>query len=355
MKLKKILVEQLVPESDFGKILALKKGTVDPTDVEFSSPYIYSFDKDYLYFDFGDSDDYIKYFLDEEGNEYNWGYYINGGFFREEYLDGRESEEWNEGYPINALNQENQQKLEKIGELLFPDNMGVFQKSSMYPEWYASQERIARAFEGHDFLKDRLLDAYVSAENYSHSVGANEAVQNADNDISGPLGFEIEGRKFEDYKIPISSMVLLYSRFGSPNEDIDDVVKRAAEKLSSFPFDSPWELLAESSDDEVFQKEYQPNASKILEQVLEEIIENSPNLEEYRKILNYIDKLGGFGKRTSINNGKNFIIFKDVDLEDNKIRIQLMGKDGWYGKGYKVTLDTLVNLLNNFSLFDLEV
>jgi hypothetical protein len=78
-------------------------------------------------------------------------------------------------------------------------------------------------------------------------------------------------------------------------------------------------------------------------------------LEEYRKILNYIDKLGGFGNRTSINNGKNFIIFKDVDLEDNKIRIQLMGEDRWYGKGYKVTLNTLVNLLNNFSLFDLEV
>jgi hypothetical protein len=195
----------------------------------------------------------------------------------------------------------------------------------------------------------------MSAENYSHSVGANEAIQNVDNDISGPLGFEIEGRKFEDYKIPISSMVLLYSRFGSPNEDIDDVVKRAAEKLSSFPFDSPWELLAESSDDKVFQKEYQPNASKILEQVLEEIIENSPNLEVYRKIVSYIDKLGGFGSRISINNGKNHIVFKDVDLEDNKIRIQLMGKDGWYGKKYKVTLDTLVNLLNNFSLFDLEV
>jgi hypothetical protein len=355
MKLKKILVEQLVPESDFGKILALKKGTVDPTDVEFSSPYIYSFDKDYLYFDFGDVEDYIKYFWYEEDNEYNWGYYLNGGFLREEYLDGRESEEWDEGYPISALNAENKQKLETIGKLLFPDKMDVFQKSRTNPEYYASQERIGRAFESHDFLKDRLLDAYVSAENNSHSYGANEAMQNVDNDISGPLGFELEGRKFEDYKIPISSMVLLYSRFGSPNEDIDDVVKRAAEKLSSFPYDSPWELLAESYDNEVFKKEYQPEASKILDQALEEIIENSENLEEYRKILNYIDKLGGFGKRTSINNGKNFIIFKDVDLEDNKIRIQLLGNNKWYGKVYKVTLDTLVNLLNNFSLFDLEV
>jgi len=355
MKLKKILVEQLVPDSDFGKILALKKGTVDPTDVEFSSPYIYSFDKDYLYFDFGDSDDYIRYFLDGEGDEYNWGYYINGGFFEEDYLDGREDEEWNEGYPISALNQENQQKLEKIGNLLFPDKMHIFQKSSTYPEYYAKSEKIAQAFESHDFLKDNLLDTYVSAENYSHSVAANEAMQNIDNDISGPLGFENDGRKFEDYKIPISSMVLLYSRFGSPNEDIDDVVKTAAEKLSSFPLDSPWELLAESSDNKVFQKEYQPKASEILEQVLEEIIENSENLEEYRKIVRYINKLGEFGNRISFNNGNNFIIFKDVDLEDNKIRIQILGNNKWYGKGYKVTLDTLVNLLNNFSLFDLEV
>jgi hypothetical protein len=355
MKLKKILVEQLVPESDFGKILALKKGTVDPTDVEFSSPYIYSFDKDYLYFDFGDSDDYIRYFLDEEDNEYKWGYYVNGGFFREDYLDGREDEEWDEGYPISALNVENQQKLEKIGNLLFPDKMHIFQKSSTYPEYYAKSEKIAQAFESHDFLKDRLLDAYVSAENYSHSVAANEAMQNVDNDISGPLGFENNGTKFEDYKIPISSMVLLYSRFGSPSDDIDDVVERAAEKLSSFPYDSPWELLAESSDNEVFKKEYQPEASKILDQVLEEIIENSENLEEYRKIVKYINKLGGFDNRISFNNGNNFIKFKDVDLEDNKIRIQIFGNNKWYGKGYKVTLDTLVNLLNNFSLFDLEV
>jgi hypothetical protein len=355
MKLKKILVEQLVPESDFGKILALKKGTVDPTDVEFSSPYIYSFDKDYLYFIFEDTDEYINYFLGQEANEYNWEYYLNGGFFREEYLEGRESEEWDEGYPISALNAENKQKLEKIGKLLFPDKVDVFQKSPTYPEHYASQERIARAFEPHDFLKDRLLDAYVSAENESHSYGANEAMQNVDNDISGPLGFENDGRKFEEYKIPISSMVLLYSRFGSPSEDIDDVVKRAAEKLSSFPYDSPWELLAESYDNEVFKKEYQPNASKVLDQALEEIKENSENLEEYRRIVKYVNNLGGFDKRIPINNGKNDIVFKDVDLEDNKIRIQILAKDRWYGKGYKVTLDTLVNLLNNFSLFDLEV
>ena len=116
MNLKKILVEQLSPESDFGKILAIKKGTVDRTDIEFSSEYINDFDDKYMYFDFDGADNYLKYFLDSDYAEDGYGiedidqwvYALNFGFDGDEYLDwSNVDDEWQNGYPVNGLNTEN--------------------------------------------------------------------------------------------------------------------------------------------------------------------------------------------------------------------------------------------------------
>ena len=48
MNLKKIKVEQSSPVSDFGKNLAIRKGTLDMTDIEFSTEYINDFDDKYV-------------------------------------------------------------------------------------------------------------------------------------------------------------------------------------------------------------------------------------------------------------------------------------------------------------------
>jgi len=46
---KKILLENISSDTDFGKILGLKKGTVDKTEIDFGIDEIYDFDDEHTY------------------------------------------------------------------------------------------------------------------------------------------------------------------------------------------------------------------------------------------------------------------------------------------------------------------
>ena len=71
-----------------------------------SSEYINDFDDKYMYFDFDDAENYLKYFLDPEYAEDGYGieeidqwvYALNYGFSGDEYLDwGNVDDEWENG------------------------------------------------------------------------------------------------------------------------------------------------------------------------------------------------------------------------------------------------------------------
>lgn len=368
MNLKKILVEQLSPESDFGKILAIKKGTVDRTDIEFSSEYINDFDDRYMYFDFDGAENYLRYFLDPDYAEdgygiediYQWVYALNFGFDGDEYLDwSNVDDEWENGYPIDRLNTENKEKLDKIILLLKPDGQDLIEKSIYDTRvFYKDPEKITAFLKGYDTIKDPLLDVYHDAINESHSVAATNEIQEDAEKMLEPLGFESDGEKFRYYKIPLANIALLYSRYSNNvNDDITTVLRKSADKLLKFPFtDSVWEYLSESEDVEVFNRGYQPTASKILDNALEQVLEESKDLEEYRKIYNYILENYGFEKKhripnvgTDANSNIGFSV-DSVDPITNKLDVNF--EKDWRRKRTQMTFSDFINLMNNTRLFN---
>lgn len=368
MNLKKILVENLNPESDFGKILAIKKGTVDKTDIKFSSEYINDFDDKYMYFDFEDADNYLRYFLDSDYAEDRYGieeidqwvYALNYGFDGEEYLDwGSIDDEWINGYPIDALNTENKEKLDEIILLLKPDGQDFIEKSTYESRvFYKKPEDITQFLNGYGTIKDPLLDVYHDATNESHNTAATNEIQEDAATMLEPLGFESDGVKFQYYKIPLSNLALLYSRYSdNVNDDITTVLRKSADKLLKFPpTDSTWEYLSESQDTEQFNRMYQTVASEILDDAKEVILEESKNLEEYRGIYNYILKKYEFNKKHTIPNtgtdANSKIVFSvdSVDPTTNKLNVNFEKK--WTRKKTKMTFSDFINILNNTRLFD---
>jgi hypothetical protein len=368
MNLKKILVEQLSPESDFGKILAIKKGTVDKTDIEFSPEYVYDFDDKYMYFDFDGAENYLRYFLDPDYAEDGYGvedvdqwvYALNGGFLHDEYLDySNVDDEWDGGYILSSLNQENQEKLDKIILLLKPDGQDLIKKVTYdNRQFYADTEEMSKFLEGVGSLKDPLSDVYHDAINESHSVDANREVQEDGQKMLAPLGFEPDGREFHFYKIPLANIALLYSRYSdNVNDDLTEVLRKAASKMVQFPpSDSTWEYLSEAGDPEVFNKIYQPRASKILDNVTEEILENSKNLEEYRKIYKYISGKYGFDKKnflpnvSSDPNSKIRFTVQSVDPTTNMLNLYF--EKDWKARRTQMTFSDFINLMNNARLFN---
>lgn len=368
MNLKKILVEQLSPESDFGKILAIKKGTVDKTDIEFSPEYVYDFDDKYMYFDFDGAENYLRYFLDTEYAEDGYGiddidqwvFALNGGFLRDEYLDSSNvDDEWDGGYILSSLSPENKEKLDKIILLLKPDGQDLIRKEIYHNHpFYVNTEEMSKFLDGVESLKEPLSDIYQEATNESHSVAANREVQEEGQKMLAPLGFEPDGREFHFYKIPLANIALLYSRYSdNVNEDLTKVLRRAASKLLQFPStDSTWEYLSEAGDGEVFNEIFQPRASKILDNVTEEILENSKNLEEYRKIYKYISEKYGFDKKNILPNASpdpnSVIRFSVESVDPTTNMLDLYFEKGWKARRTKMTFSDFINLMNNTRLFN---
>ena len=202
------------------------------------------------------------------------------------------------------------------------------------------------------------MDVYHDAINESHSVAATNEIQEDAEKMLEPLGFESDGEKFRYYKIPLANIALLYSRYSNNvNDDITTVLRKSADKLLKFPFtDSVWEYLSESEDVEVFNRGYQPTASKILDNALEQVLEESKDLEEYRKIYNYILENYGFEKKHRIPNvgtDANSNIGFSVDSEDpitNKLDVNF--EKDWRRKRTQMTFSDFINLMNNTRLFN---
>ena len=122
MKLKNILVEVVDEDSDFMKIMGILKGRINPTDVSFSESWIDGIDKDYIYFEFKDTDEFYDIMTpydEEDRNDVEWlrgnpmGYYEFDWYYVEE--------DWNEGHVDAYMSDENLETFKKIITYLKPE------------------------------------------------------------------------------------------------------------------------------------------------------------------------------------------------------------------------------------------
>lgn len=354
---KKILLEKISSDTDFGKILGLKKGTVDKTEINFGIDEIYSWDDEYIYFDFDGpremleflfgerEDDNIMLMNDDEIND--WAGSMNSGFGYDYYDDW--DNDWKEGYTLDALNMDNKMKVMNILKIVGPKYLDEF-KINLRGN-FSQVEKLANLLKNIEDMEDSLGDVYLDAQNTSAKVGAEKELELITNNMMSAIGFESDGRIYNYYKMPLTKVALHFSRYGDSSDSLRYILRKASERQNNFPpNDNTWEFLNENFDSETFQEIYQEGASNVLDSVMESLTDGLGYSEEFTKLFDYVNDQYELGRVNRIEDGMTYII---NSIDPSTLKLNVRFSKGWRGKNFQLTLKDFENLVSNYTLFDI--
>lgn len=355
MKIKKMLVEMVEPNSDFMRILSIRKGNLDPNDVEFDDPYISSVDKNNIYFEFSRNIDFFEYMTPYDEEDTNDIIYAYDTYDRYYEFDWYSDDEWDGGYVLSSLSDSNMIIIEEIIKFISPRLLTINER-------YRKMEEFSMVLKTtFDSQVTQIIEVFGESKQEAINTGVKNYTKKLVDTIFEIMNLSIEQRygrygygDFEYVKMSISSLALMYSRHGNFNTPIKDVIKNHAEGKDRNFLQAPYENYYELEDLEVFQENFDLYTKPILEYMVEIIEDGEMFASDYLEIYNYINSKYEFDTPIKVETEKDdntFLTIKSLEL-DGTINIEIK-KDFNQIKMANVKLNTLTTLLTNYSLFDI--
>ena len=370
--------EEIDPEdlNDFRKILAIKKGKIDPyyTFFEDSEGKDYSniveAKKDGLYFNFDDLEQYLKFFFPrtyEEGTDgeydainYDRMYYGMWNFY-DEFTD-RSYDDWTEGYVVQGFTHENMVLLKDLLNLASPGlipHINYYKENENQPRRMSDKDStIISDFLSSLKIDDEITDAYIDGQVAATKDECVEGIRNMYCDPFYDIGIENYSKYcFKTYKLDWGSAVLLFARFGTEDDKLLDLIFEQTDNNSRKHLPEYYEMQYNYWDQEKFNSVFGPKVNEILENKISDILENEEYNPKYLKAIEVITQLGGMGRWIHSRDKKFRIKINDVDPKTAKITYSITSSGGTWGYGAKTAksnLRTLLDYLNQGHLFDPE-
>lgn len=353
------ILELIEKSDDYETLKKVKENPKISMYETLNSEYFDRFIGEQVVFNFKNNiEEFLTFFRPDVGddtlNYYNWMYQNPNGDFFYEY--GKFDDDMSEGYPLYYLNEEHISTLKSIIEITQPQLLSFFDGNEIDRD---NLDKIAK------FIKDSLPKLYDSfatiyseAEDTSQHKGFVNYAQSEICNIYDDIGL----KKMEDsdcfgqYVITIDQLLEYY------NDDLNYNKKLSAEKvienqvISNLNLDSsPYDNSFEYRDDDEFRYIFDDTMQKYLDKELERLEDYDSTVEDtkqYRRMVNYIDKKFGFSKPNLIKTSEeeSMIVFDGVDPKTNKINFTLIQNNK--SKKGTAKLETIIKLLNNYTLFD---
>ena len=356
-------------KSDYQKILDINKKRLSPYDVDFFDSEGNNYDgiievrQDGLHFTFDGLAEYLQFFFKdyfEEGSDgeydahnYESMYSGNWGWWSD--FSDRSYDDWDEGYIIDYFTYEQLSIVKEIAKYLSSE---VYNSIELKNGKVISKDtdKITNLLDILG-LEDAITDAYIDASVRAVEYEAPEGIEKAYCNCLDEIGIERYSDKhcFWKYELSWGAAIMLYARFGEPDDLLLDLLFRAVKSANVDHLPEYYEMQHHFWDGQAFNEYWNNKVTSILQDELENIKDNS---EEYNlkffKLIDEIQKLGGLETWIYSKNKKYSIKINKVDNEDLQITYQFRKLDGGYNyKMMKTSFEYLLNLLNTEPLFDL--
>jgi hypothetical protein len=358
--------------NDFQKILAINKRRIHPSDIDFETSDgkdfsdVIDIDYDGIHFKFDGLEEFLKFFFPDVYGEDSYGdgeydavnydaMYRNQWDWYDEYSN-RSYDDWSEGYVVDAFRSESLKRLKEILDIATPelsnfitDNNGKFIITNEN-----GKKAISSFLESFGF-DDEIQDVYVSAQADAVSGEVPKYIEKTYCNCLSEIGIEnwSERHCFWRYFMDWGSAILLFARFGTENDKFLDLLFEAINKTNVSHLPEYYEISYNVWDEEAFTHTFVSGVGNILNNLEEKILEEGTYSEEYFEILNKIIKIGGFNTWIQSKNKKLKIKIDKINPETLKIDFSISEKN-WVSKRGRTTIDEIINLLYNESLFDSE-
>ena len=356
-------------KSDYQKILEINKKRLSPYDVDFfdseGNDYngIIEVRQDGLHFTFDGLAEYLQFFFKdyyEEGSDgeydaHNYESMYNGNWGWWSEFSDRSYDDWREGYVIDYFTYEQLSIVKEISKYLSSE---VYNSIELKNGKVISKDtdKITNLLEILG-LEDAITDAYIDASVLAVENEVPEGIEKAYCNCLDEIGIERYSDKycFWKYELSWGSAIMLFARFGEPDDLLLDLLFKAVERANVNHLPEYYEMQHHFWDGQAFNEYWNRKVTSILENELENIKDNTEQYNlKFFKLIDKIQKLGGLEKWIYSKNKKYSIKINKVDDKNLQITYQFRKLDGGYDyKMMKTSFEYLLNLLNTEPLFDL--
>jgi hypothetical protein len=356
-------------KSDYQKILEINKKKLSHYDVDFFDSEGNSYEgiievrQDGLHFTFDGLAEYLQFFFKdyyEEGSdgEYdaqnyesmyngNWGWWSD---FSDSTYD-----DWREGYVVDYFTYEQLSIVKEIAKYLSSE---VYNSIELKNGKVISKDtdKITNLLEILG-LEDAITDAYIDASVLAVENEVPEGIEKSYCNCLDEIGIERYSDKycFWKYELSWGSAIMLFARFGEPDDLLLDLLFKAVERANVNHLPEYYDMQHQFWDGQAFNEYWNNKVTSILENELENIKDNTEQYNlKFFKLIDEIQKLGGTETWIYSKNKKYSIKINKVDDKNLQITYQFRKLDGGYNyKMMKTSFEYLLNLLNTEPLFDL--
>jgi hypothetical protein len=363
--------EEEVELNDFQKILALNKRRIHPSDIDFETSDgkdfsdVIDIDYDGIHFKFDGLEEFLKFFFPQEHEEGSDGEYdaINYDMmyrgqwdWYDEYYN-RSYDDWREGYIVSAFKSESLKRLKEILNIVSPNiSKVIVEKEGRYSIVSETGESQITSILTTLGVDDEIQNAFVEAQVAAVSGEAPDYIEKTYCNCLTDVGIEnySERHCFWRYIMDWGSAILLFARFGTENDKFLDLLFEAISKTNVSHLPEYYEIAHYVWNEESFTNTYVPELDRIFDRLLERIEEDETYTKEYLEVLDKVSKIGGVGEWIRSENGKFKIMINKIDPETLKIDFNVSNRNNYISKKGRSTIDEIINLLNNESLFGPE-
>jgi hypothetical protein len=150
------------------------------------------------------------------------------------------------------------------------------------------------------------------------------------------------------------SAVLLFARFGTENDKFLDLLFEAIGKSSFSHLPEYYEIQYNVWDEVAFTTTYVSELDSVFDKLLDRIKDDGVYNKEYLEVLDKVSKIGGVGEWIKSKNKKVKLRIGNIDPETLKIDFHITNNNTYNAKKGRSTIDEIINLLYNETLFDVE-
>ena len=356
-------------KSDYQKILEINKKRLSPYDVDFFDSEGNSYEgiievrQDGLHFTFDGLAEYLQFFFKEYYEEGSDGEYdaqnyesmYNGNWGWWSDFSDRTYDDWREGYVVDYFTYEQLSIVKEIAKYLSSE---VYNSIELKNGKVISKDtdKITNLLEILG-LEDAITDAYIDASVLAVENEVPEGIEKSYCNCLDEIGIERYSDKycFWKYELSWGSAIMLFARFGEPDDLLLDLLFKAVERANVNHLPEYYDMQHQFWDGQAFNEYWNNKVTSILENELENIKDNTEQYNlKFFKLIDEIQKLGGTETWIYSKNKKYSIKINKVDDKNLQITYQFRKLDGGYDyKMMKTSFEYLLNLLNTEPLFDL--
>jgi hypothetical protein len=356
-------------KSDYQKILEINKKRLSPYDVDFFDSEGNSYEgiievrQDGLHFTFDGLAEYLQFFFKEYYEEGSDGEYdaqnyesmYNGNWGWWSDFSDRTYDDWREGYVVDYFTYEQLSIVKEIAKYLSSE---VYNSIELKNGKVISKDtdKITNLLEILG-LEDAITDAYIDASVLAVENEVPEGIEKSYCNCLDEIGIERYSDKycFWKYELSWGSAIMLFARFGEPDDLLLDLLFKAVERANVNHLPEYYDMQHQFWDGQAFNEYWNNKVTSILENELENIKDNTEQYNlKFFKLIDEIQKLGGTETWIYSKNKKYSIKINKVDDKNLQITYQFRKLDGGYNyKMMKTSFEYLLNLLNTEPLFDL--